>query len=111
MILPSITNKTRSPCRRVIPGQTPCLLLRTVMMALSDPHRHDSMASSLQTLSDQEMFKTFFQGHISQISNPRMSPFFRVHDSASYRRVLQTTVFIILFLRQRLKAFSLVLFS
>ena len=37
------------------------------------------------------MFKTFFQGHISQISNLRMSPFFRVHDSASYRRVLQTT--------------------
>ena len=43
IILPSITNKTRSPCRRVIPGQNPCLLLRTVMMALSDPHRHASI--------------------------------------------------------------------
>ena len=71
IILPSITNGTRSPCRRVWPSQTLCLLLITDMMALSSPSGLNT--SSLQTLSDQVMFKTFPQTHISQLSSLRSS--------------------------------------
>ena len=97
--------KTRSPCRRVLPSQTLCLLLISGMMALTSPARLD--ASLLQTLSDHVMFQTFLQSHISQLSSLRVSSssFFNVHDSSPYRRVLQMTVFIILFFRQRLKVF------
>ena len=56
--------------------------------------------SSLQTFSDQKLFKTFLQSHVSQLSSLRRSPSFNFHDSASYRRVLQITVSIILFFRQ-----------
>ena len=86
-------SRTRSPCRKVWPSQTLCLLLMTDMMALSSPTRLNT--SSLQTLSDQEMLETFLQ-NISQLCG------FNVPDSTPYRRVLQMTVFIILFFRQRL---------
>ena len=80
--------------------QPDCLLLITHMMALSSATRLNN--SLLQTSSDQVMFKTFLQSHISQLSSLRTSSFFKVHDSAPYRRVLQMTVFIIVFFRQRL---------
>ena len=73
------------------------------MMALSSPTRLNT--SLLQTFSDQVMSKTFLQSHISQLSSLCTSSFFKVHGSATYRRVLQMTVFIILFFRQRLQAF------
>lgn len=53
------------------------------------------------------MFKTFFQSHISQLSCLLTSSFFKVYDSAPYRTVLQMTAFLILFFRQRLKAFDI----
>ena len=58
------------------------------MMALSSPSRLNS--SSLQTLSDQVMFKNSFQIHIPQIFSLRTSSFFKVHNSAPYRRVLKS---------------------
>ena len=73
------------------------------MMALSSPTRLNTLL--LQTFSDQVMSKTFLQSHISQLSSLCTSSFFKVHGSATYRRVLQMTVFIILFFRQRLQAF------
>ena len=69
-------------------NQTLCLVLITDMMALSSPSRLNS--SSLQTLSDQVMFKTSFQSHIPQFSSLRTSSFFKVHNSAPYRRVLKS---------------------
>ena len=111
-ILPSMTNGTWSPCRRVWPSQTLCLLLITDMMALSSPTRLNT--SLLQTLSDQFMFKTFLQSHIPQLSSLRTSSFFKVYHSAPFRKVPQMTVFIILFFRQRLarwRLLSAVLFS
>ena len=52
------------------------------------------------------MFKNFLQSHFSQLSIVRTSSFFKVYDSAPYRTVLHMTVFIILFFKQRLKAFA-----
>ena len=69
-------SRTRSPCRKVWPSQTLCLLLMTDMMALSSPTRLNT--SSLQTLSDQEMLETFLQ-NISQLCG------FNVPDSTPYR--------------------------
>ena len=54
------------------------MLLITDMMALSPPTRLNN--SSLQTLSDQEMFKTFLQSHISQLSSPCTSSFFKIFE-------------------------------
>ena len=67
LILPSITNRTRSPRRRLWPSWTLCLLLITDIMALSSPTCLNT--SSLQTLSDQVMFKTFLRSHILQLSS------------------------------------------
>ena len=39
IILPSVTNGTRSPCRGVWPSETLCLLLITDMLTLSSPTR------------------------------------------------------------------------
>ena len=69
-------SRTRSPCRKVWPSQTLCLLLMTDMMALSSPTRLNT--SSLQTLSDQKMLETFLQ-NISQLCG------FNVPDSTPYR--------------------------
>ena len=69
-------SRTRSPCRKVWPSQTLCLLLMTDMMALSSTTRLNT--SSLQTLSDQEMRETFLQ-NISQLCG------FNVPDSTPYR--------------------------
>ena len=69
-------SRTRSPCRKVWPSQTLCLLLMTDMMALSSTTRLNT--SSLQTLSDQEMHETFLQ-NISQLCG------FNVPDSTPYR--------------------------
>ena len=49
--------------------------------------------SSLQTLSDQVMFKTYLQSPIPQLSSLRTSSFFKVYHSAPYRRVPQMTVY------------------
>ena len=67
LILPSITNRTRSPSRRLWPSYTLCLLLITDIMVLSSPTCFNT--SSLQTLSDQVMFKTFLRSHILQFSS------------------------------------------
>ena len=40
-------------------------------------------------MSDQVLFKTFLQSHISQLSSLRTSSFLKFHDSAPYRRVLK----------------------
>ena len=69
-------SRTRSPCRKVWPSQTLCLLLMTDMIALSSTTRLNT--SSLQTLSDQEMRETFLQ-NISQLYG------FNVPDSTPYR--------------------------
>ena len=67
LILPSTTNRTRSPSRGLWPSYTLCLLLITDIMALSSPTCLNT--SSLQTLSDQVMFKTFLWSHILQLSS------------------------------------------
>ena len=54
------------------------MLLITDMMALSPPTRLNN--SWLQTLSDQEMFKTFLQSHISQLSSPCTSSVFKIFE-------------------------------
>ena len=53
-----------------------CLLFITDMMTLFLPTRLSN--SSLQTLSDKEMLKTFLQSHMSQLSSPRTSSFFKI---------------------------------
>ena len=58
---PSITNKTRSPCRRVIPRQTPCLLLITIMMALSDPHKHASILLRYRLCQTKKCLRPFYK--------------------------------------------------
>ena len=68
------------------------------MTALSSPTR-------LNTSSNQVMFKTFLQSHISQLSRLRTSSFLKLLNSAPCRRVFQMTVFKILLFRQRLNAF------
>ena len=79
-------------------SHTPCLLLKTDTMVLSSPTRLNT--SSLQTWSDQQMFKTFLQSHISLLCRLRRSSFFNVHDSAPDERELQMTLFIIHFFRK-----------
>ena len=67
-------------------------------MVLSSPTRLNT--SSLQTWSDQQMFKTFLQSHISLLCRLRRSSFFNVHDWAPDERELQMTLFIIHFFRK-----------
>ena len=72
IILPSIINGTRWPCRRVWLSQT---LNNSQYFIITDFVRP-------------VMFKTFLQSHISQLSKQGTSSFFKLHNSAPYRRVL-----------------------
>ena len=76
-------------------SQTLCLLLMTHMTALSSPTRLNT--SSLRLCQTKKYLRPFSKAtDISQLCG------FNVPDSTPYRRVLQMTVFIILFFRQRL---------
>ena len=88
-------SRTRSSCRKEWPSQTLWLLLMTHMTALSSPTRLNT--SSLRLCQTKKCLRPFSKAtDISQLCG------FNVPDSTPYRRVLQMTVFIILFFRQRL---------